>query len=215
MLMIPDKRLALLAYEKVLALIMSGEARAGSMVNERRLADMLRMSRTPVRDALLMLEGEGLVVRQGARGLQVRQLRIEEFLHALQVRILLEPEAARLAAGQLQNRGLIALSDRLIAIRTDPDAVERDEVRDVDNTLHDLIADAAGNPQMASVIRTMRRQTQVFDLKSVPERTEGTCAEHLSLIQALDKGDRDAAAEAMKYHLEGVRRSIVVRLTGG
>lgn len=215
MLMIPDKRLAPLAYEKVLALIMSGEARAGSMVNERRLADTLQMSRTPVRDALLMLEGEGLVVRQGTRGLQVRQLRIEEFLHALQVRILLEPEAARLAAGQLQNGDLITLSERLIAIRTDPDAVERDEVRDVDNTLHDLIADAAGNPQMASVIRTMRRQTQVFDLKSVPERTEGTCAEHLSLIQALDKGDRDSAAEAMKYHLEGVRRSIVVRLTGG
>jgi DNA-binding GntR family transcriptional regulator len=172
MLTIPDKRLALLAYEKVLALIMSGEARSGSMVHERRLADMLQMSRTPVRDALLMLEGEGLVLRQGARGLQVRQLRVEEFLHALQVRILLEPEAAKRAAGQLKKADLMALSDRVTAICTDSNAVERTEIRAVDNSLHDLIADTAGNPQMASIIRTMRRQTQIFDLKSLPERIE-------------------------------------------
>lgn len=214
MLMVPDKRLALHAYEKVLALILSGEAQAGSLVNERRLAEMLKMSRTPVRDALLMLENEGLVVRQGSRGLQVRQLRIEEFIHALQVRLLLEPEAARLAAERLKQIDLSALSDRLKTIRTNPESVERDEVRDVDNTLHELIADAAGNPQMASVIRTMRRQTQIFDLKSVPERTESTCAEHMSIIRALGEGDRDAAGEAMKLHLEGVRRSIVARLTG-
>ncbi|MFL3655146.1 MAG: GntR family transcriptional regulator [Halioglobus sp.] len=215
MLTTPDKRLALLAYEKVLALIMSGEAQPGSMVHERRLADMLQMSRTPVRDALLMLEGEGLVLRQGARGLQVRQLRVEEFLHALQVRILLEPEAAKRAAGRLKKADLMALSDRVTAICTDPDAVERTEIRAVDNSLHDLIADTAGNPQMASIIRTMRRQTQVFDLKSLPERIEGTSAEHLNLIDALGKDDGDAAALVMKLHLEEVRRSIVVRLTGG
>jgi DNA-binding GntR family transcriptional regulator len=215
MLTIPDKRLALLAYEKVLALIMSGEARSGSMVHERRLADMLQMSRTPVRDALLMLEGEGLVLRQGARGLQVRQLRVEEFLHALQVRILLEPEAAKRAAGQLKKADLMALSDRVTAICTDSNAVERTEIRAVDNSLHDLIADTAGNPQMASIIRTMRRQTQIFDLKSLPERIEGTSAEHLNLIDALGKDDGDTAALAMKLHLEEVRRSIVVRLTGG
>lgn len=215
MLIVPDKRLALLAYEKVLALIMSGEALPGSMVHERRLADILQISRTPVRDALLMLEGEGLVIRQGKSGLQVRQLRVEEFLHALQVRLLLEPEVAKLAAGRLKKTDLMALSDRVAAICADPDAVERTEIRAVDNTLHDLIADAAGNPQMASIIRTMRRQTQVFDLKSVPERAKGTSAEHLSLIDALGRGDEDAAALAMKLHLEEVRRSIVVRLTGG
>ena len=213
MLMVPDKRLALHAYENVLA-ILSGEAQAGSLVNERRLAEMLKMSRTPVRDALLMLENEGLVVRQGSRGLQVRQLRIEEFIHALQVRLLLEPEAAKLATERLKQIDLSALSDRLETIRTNPESVERDEVRDVDNTLHELIADAAGNPQMASVIRNMRRQTQIFDLKSVPERTESTCAEHMSIIRALGVGDRDAAEEAMTLHLEGVRQSIVARLTG-
>ena len=216
MLTVPEKRLALQAYENVLALIMSGDAKAGSIINERRLASVLQMSRTPVRDALLMLETEGLVVRQGARGLQIRQLRIEEFMHALQVRLFLEPEAARLAAGRVTRDVLEVLIDRLSAIRTTskvgPDALERQEVRDVDNCLHDLIAEAAGNPQLASVVRTLRRQTQIFDLKSLPERIEGTCDEHLNIVRALIEGDGDTAAEAMKLHLAGVRQSIVVRL---
>ena len=55
----------------------------GISVHAMPKSKMLKMSRTPVRDALLMLENEGLVVRQGSRGLQVRQLRIEEFIHAL------------------------------------------------------------------------------------------------------------------------------------
>ena len=98
MLNTPDKRLALQAYEQILDLILTGSAQPGELVNERRLADALKMSRTPVRDALLMLEGEGLLLRQGSRGLQVKQMRIEDFMDALQVRLLLEPPVARIVA---------------------------------------------------------------------------------------------------------------------
>ena len=112
MLQAPDTRLAPRAYERLLALILSGELRPGDLVNERRLADLLGMSRTPVRDALLMLENEGLLERQGNRGLQVKQMRIEDYMEALQVRMLgalwpaevvidspHDPENARIRAG--------------------------------------------------------------------------------------------------------------------
>ena len=103
MLNTPDKRLALQAYERILELILGGVAKPGELLNERRLAEALNMSRTPVRDALLMLEGEGLLLRQGSRGLQVRQMRIEDYMDALQVRLLLEPAVARMAAGRVGN----------------------------------------------------------------------------------------------------------------
>ena len=65
---------------------------------------------------------------------------------------------------------------------------------------------------MAAIIRTLRRQTQIFDLRSLPERLESTCREHLAIVDALAAGNGDRAADAMRTHLDGVRQSIVARL---
>ncbi|QBY01345.1 GntR family transcriptional regulator [Rhodophyticola sp. CCM32] len=211
-----DKRLALQAYEKVLDLILSGEAQPGDLLNERRLAEHLDMSRTPVRDALLMLEGEGLLVRQGKRGLQIKQMRIEDYMDALQIRTFLEPEVARMAAMDLEEGALDDLAATLKQLveraATGQARIERDEVRGVDEQLHGLIADAAGNQQLSSIIRMLRRQTQIFDLKRLPERLEDTCREHLAIIDALNSRRGDDAAAAMRTHLDKVRASIVARL---
>ncbi len=214
MLNVPDRRLALQAYERILDLIMTGAAKPGTLVNERRLADSLAMSRTPVRDALLMLESEGLLIRQGARGLQIRHVKVEDFIDVLQIRLLLEQETARIAAGRVPAEELAALTARLEALlaAAGRGPTDRDEVRAVDDRLHGLIADAAGNEQMATIIRNLRRQTQIFDLKSVPERLPGTCREHLEIVRAVADGNGEAAAAAMRVHIEGVRQSIVARL---
>lgn len=216
MLTTPDKRLALQAYERVLDLIMQGAVKPGTLIQERRLAEHLQMSRTPLRDGLLMLEGEGLLVRQGVRGLQVKAMRVEDFVDTLAIRRLLEPEAARIAAGRLPPDVLAELAARLEALiadrRTDRPPPDRKEVRSVDDQLHDGVAAAAGNEQMAVIIRTLRRQTQIFDLRSLPERLEDTCREHLAIVEALAEGWGDRAADAMRTHLDGVRQSIVARL---
>ncbi|MCO5731185.1 GntR family transcriptional regulator [Rhizobium sp. SSA_523] len=217
MLIETDKRLALQAYEQILNLILSGQASPGAMITERRIAETLSMSRTPIRDALLMLEGEGLLIRQGSRGLQVKQMRIEDYMDALQIRQLLEPEAARLAAGRMPPDLLDRLTQDLNSLiefaRSGDRKPERSLVRGVDDQLHDGIGDAAGNPQLAQIIRTLRRQTQIFDLRSVPERQEATCREHLAIVEALRTGRSDEAAELMRQHIDNVRESIIRRLT--
>lgn len=214
MLQPQDKRLALQAYEKILDLIQTKRAQPGELVTERRLADMLNMSRTPVRDALLMLEGEGLLIRQGSRGLQVKPIRIEDFMDALQIRALLEPEMARMAAGKIPAEVLHSLCARLEALLDQENESRNDRiaVREIDEALHGEIAKAAGNPQMGQIIRSVRRQTQMFDLRSMPERLHDTCHEHLKIVEALERGDGDAAAEAMAAHLGNVRKSIIQRL---
>ncbi len=216
MLMVPDKRLALQAYEQVLDLVMSGSLKPGTLVQERRLAQHLDMSRTPLRDALLMLEGEGLLVRQPGRGLQVKQLNLDDFMDNLAIRRLLEPEATRIAAGRIEAGVLADLTARLRQVldaARSGSAPERAVVREVDDDLHRTIAEAAGNPQMAAIIQSLRRQTLMFDLRSVPERLESTCAEHLAIVAALEQGRGPDAAEAMAIHLDGVRHSIVGRLS--
>ena len=93
-----------------------------------------------------------------------------------------------------------------------PGAPDRGEVRSLDDDLHSAIVAAAGNRQMEAIVRTLRRQTQMFDLRSMPERLEDTCREHLAVVAALADGEGEAAAAAMRTHLDGVRQSIVQRL---
>ena len=76
-----------------------------------------------------------------------------------------------------------------------------------------MITDAIENRQLSSVILTMRRQTQMFDLRSMPERFADSCKEHLTILDALESGDGDRAAEAMTSHLVQVRNSIINRLS--
>lgn len=211
----PEKSLAAQAYERVLDMIMQGEAKPGAFFTERRLAEQLQMSRTPLRDALLLLESEGLVVRLGARGVQVATMRIEEFAENLGVRRLLEPEAARIAAGRISPEALDALKTRfevLLAGTVAGERPDRVEVRAADDALHSAIADAGGNSRLAAIVHGLRRQTLMFDLRSLPERFGDTCREHIALVEALASGDGERAAQAMREHLDAVRASIVARL---
>jgi DNA-binding GntR family transcriptional regulator len=212
MLSAPDTRLALQAYEQVLELIMSGRAAPGTLISERRLAETLSMSRTPLRDALVMLEAEGLVLRQGARGVQIRHVAVKDFMDTLQIRLLLEPEAARIACGKIDPAALDEVEARLHELLARGSPAARDEVRGIDDRLHGLICEAAGNAQMAGIIRTLRRQTQIFDLKSLPERFGDSCREHLAIVAALRSGAPEAAEAAMRRHLDCVRASIIAHL---
>lgn len=216
MLMVPEKRLAIHAYEQLLDKIMGGALKPGALIHERRLADALAMSRTPLRDALTMLEGEGLIERAGAKGLQVRRLDLDDFLEALAVRRLLESDAAAAAAGRVSRPIIDDLSERLQDLLHRRRAGERQPdrafVRAVDEDLHEAIGEAAGNRTMQAIIRQLRRRTQIFDLRSMPERLEATCEEHLAILRAVAAGDAPAAAAAMRGHLDGVRHSIVARL---
>jgi DNA-binding GntR family transcriptional regulator len=217
MIMETDRRLALQAYEQILNLIVEGHAEPGGIISERRLIETLNMSRTPVRDALLMLEGEGLLIRQGSRGLQVKQMKLDDYMDALQIRKMIEPEAARLAAGRMPadilNDLIATLETLLLDAGKGQEKPDRSIVRDVDDGIHGGIADAAGNPQLAQIIRTLRRQTQIFDLRSVPERLDSTCQEHIAILTAVRDNRPDDAAKAMRDHLDGVRDSIIRRLT--
>ena len=211
------ERLADRAYRQILDLILSGEAKPGDPLNERRLSEILDMSRTPVRDALLMLETEGLIARHGRLGVQIREMRIDEYVDALQVRMILEPAVARMAAGRVAAADLDALDRVLQQALADAlagRAADRAQTRRVDERLHGLISDSAGNPQLTQIVGTLRRKTQVFDLRNLPERAVDACREHIEIVAALRDADGDRAAQAMTRHLLEVRASILARLSG-
>jgi DNA-binding GntR family transcriptional regulator len=90
-----------LAYRSVSEMIRSRRLKGGELIVESRLADLLGISRTPLREALQRLEGEGLVIKSANRSFMVRNVDLAEYLQSLKVREILEGEAAFLATGHV------------------------------------------------------------------------------------------------------------------
>jgi DNA-binding GntR family transcriptional regulator len=199
------------AYDQLVEMLLSRRLEPDDVVQERRLAAELGVSRTPLREAMHRLEGEGLLARRSDGALVVPRLDIEETLEVLSVRRLLEVEAAGAAAGKLPATVIDRLRRRVTALAAsgDPGSPER-LLLDLD--LHRAIGEACGNRCLARMIADLRRRTQLFATRRTPERLEPICAEHLSILAALEAGDADAARQAMAEHIDATRAGIMVRL---
>lgn len=209
-------RLTEVAYRQLLEMILNGTLEAGAIVQERRLAKALSVSRTPLRDALFRLEGEGFLIRRGEGALQVKTVTLEDYSHALRVRVTLEREAARLAAGNLPAGRLAEIRARIDAIVVAATAADHQPTRadldEVDDMLHDAIAQASGNPLLADLIRSVRLRSRLFGLEQRPARIRQIAAEHLALLDALGAGDSAGASQAMERHLGNVLEDLRLRI---
>src|SRR5690606_1266054 len=79
----------------------------------------------------------------------------------------------------------------------------------IDDRLHNLIAEACGNPWLGKMIGDVRRRVRMCNVEKIPNRLADTCDEHLEILEALERGDSDAARDAMQRHIDGVRRGFV------
>lgn len=204
--------LSSLAYEKLLGLMLSGELPGGTPLQERRLAQRLGVSRTPMREALTRLESKGLVERKLSRYLIVRQLSMREFIEVLNVRKLLESEAAGLAAPRVPLTEIAAARKLIIDLQS---ATEVTVAMDweADEAIHSLIARHSGNAILAETARELRQRTHMFETRRVPNRLHDSCAEHLALLQALEERNPQRARQLIEGHLENVKRHTIDKLT--
>ena len=206
-----EATVATTAYNALLDRILMRELAPGTVLQEVRLAATLGVSRTPLREALRRLEGEGLVGRNGGRSLIVRSISVRDYIEALHVRRLLEAEAASLAAGRVDNELIAGLRARIEAMMETGAPTPADHWA-LDDDIHGAISQACGNDLLAANVRTLRRKTHLFNLKRMPNRFLPGCREHLSILDAIARGDGQAAREAMANHLDNVKASILKML---
>jgi DNA-binding GntR family transcriptional regulator len=200
-------------YEQLIGLLVRGELRPGDVITERRMAQRLNASRTPVREALGRLEAEGLVDKQPSRGVMVRPFSTEALVEILNVRQLLEAEAARLAAGRIPPDRIEVIREALqsLAGNSKPSL---SEIWAVDDLLHGELANAAGNVLMAEIIRDLRRRTHVFNAYRNTLTPKFGVEENTLLLDAVASGDSEKARDAMFRHLDTVKHAIIERLSG-
>ena len=204
----PDEpeKLADTAYRALLAKILSHDLPGGTVIQERKLAQAMGISRTPMRDALARLEGLGLLVRLTDRLLAVRVITLQDYLHSLDVRAMIEPQAAAHAARKIGEAEIAVLRDELDALsRHEGEGIEELHWR-FDDLLHDTIAQKSGNPILREMIDSMRRYTKIFERQTVPPRGRPGIEDHRRILDALSNGRPEKVREVMAEHIRNVRK---------
>lgn len=198
-------------YERLRDMILSGALPAGTSLQEKKLAERLGVSRTPVREATMRLMMEGLVLRAAGLTPVVRKLSVDDFIEILHVRRLLEVEAAGRAAEKGGSDDLREIAARIAEFRDGLEPTPEEHVT-VDDRLHQVIADLAGSRLLAELISDLRQKTKIFDMGRVPERFQPGVLEHLEIIDAILNRDVERAQSAMRTHIDNVRASVMAHL---
>jgi DNA-binding GntR family transcriptional regulator len=200
------------AFDALRAMILGGSLPGGVRLQERRLAERLGLSRTPVREAIGRLVGEGYVKREGGM-LTVSPVSVEDILEILTVRRAVEGEAAEIAAGRCEP-ALIANVRAAVTGMLSPADVTPERHWSVDDLVHLTIARATGNKLLIRLVSDLRARTRMFGLARIPRRFDPGKAEHLAILDAIGEGDGAAAAAAMRFHIDNARLAILDALAG-
>jgi DNA-binding GntR family transcriptional regulator len=160
-----------------------------------------------VREALRRLTGEGLVEFIPNRGFRAAELGLDEVVRRLEVRLLLEPGIARLAAARRTDAHLAGLHE---AIEREEAAGSREAAHDASRDFHLVLAEASGNRELVSVFASMwivEVGRRLLARRAVRSEFQGADAsEHRAIAAAVEAGDGDRAAALMEEHIRAALR---------
>jgi DNA-binding GntR family transcriptional regulator len=200
-------------FDAVMALIMNGEIPPGERVSIDALARQLDVSPTPVREALARLESDGLVVKRALQGYRTTPLLTLSEVHELfEMRHVLEPSAARLAAERADNDEVATIQAEADAPLSLVDGSHYDGYKALcqqDDRFHRCIAHASHNPMLAEAFGRMHAHLHLFRLYVPGAGTGPTLVEHHRIAEAIAASDGDRAAAAMASHLDSSQRRLV------
>ncbi|HKW08274.1 MAG TPA: GntR family transcriptional regulator [Candidatus Dormibacteraeota bacterium] len=197
------------AYSRLLERIVSLDMPPGSVVNEARLREELKIGRTPIREALQRLARENLVRSVPHRGTFVTDVNITDLARITEVRVVLESHAARLAAEKRTGTDSQAIAELLELLLGGSVTAQRDLMQ-LDQKIHRLIYRAAHNPFLeATLERYFNLSLRLWYL--VLDRQLGlrqAVDEHIDMLRAVLAGDGELAETIMRKHVIGFEREI-------
>jgi DNA-binding GntR family transcriptional regulator len=192
-------------------LIFEGELVPGGFIDEVMLCESLKISRTPLREALKVLTVEGLVRHEPRRGCFVNQVTEQDLDEIFPVIALLEGRCAFEAARNATDADLLALDTLHERLNAHARAGRITEYYEVNLAIHEAIITLANNRWLALVISDLRKILKLARLQQLhaPGRLAQSLAEHMALFDALRAGDADGAELAMRTHL--TRQRVALR----
>lgn len=191
------------AYQDLKRRILDNEMPAGFQALEQELAELLGMSRTPVREALIRLADEGIVEIRPRHGMRILPISVADMREIYEILTGLESTAAEVVAA----RGLS--DEKLAALRTavsDMDiALSKDDLKgwaSADERFHNLLVEYSGNERLRTWVNTCRDQAhraRMATLRLRPKPVDSN-EDHAAVVEAIERGDAEAARRIHHRH---------------
>jgi DNA-binding GntR family transcriptional regulator len=192
------------AYTELKRRIVECEYKPGSCINEASLVIDLGFSRTPIREALALIEQEGFIRIMPKKGIFITDISLNDVKQIFQVRKEIEPVALRMAASRLPQQILMEFLDRFLE--------EVPNVRSglhLDTAMHLFIIEHCGNRYIIDMMRKVFEENTRIIISSRQHEVEihDSRAEHVAILRLLLAGDNETAAESMVEHLDHCERA--------
>jgi len=183
--------------------ILTGARPPGSAIDEKLLAQQFDSSRTPVREALLLLAAQGLVHIAPRAGIFVRQAPIAELVATLEALVELEAVLARLAARRATPEQCQEMQQALAAASARAAVTDRAGYAAANAVLHEVIYRSSGNAVLVEHVRSVRKRLAAYRQRGFdkPGRLLASDREHQQIVAAICAGDDEGAAQAMRTHI--------------
>ncbi len=180
--------------------IYTGEIKSGQELSLTDIAEKTGVSRTPVREAFQALAAEGLITLRMNKGAIVNQIDAEFIRDHYELRALLEAEAAAKAAEQKPD--VSALLERLQTMRERTDTVSAEEYEKLNQDIHMTLWNLSGNKRIKTLLMDLWNGPSTGETAEEKRQhyAEST-AEHIEILEAVQRGDKTTAQEVMKKHI--------------
>ena len=203
--------------DSILAAIVEGRLQPGTLHSVQSLATAFGVSRTPVREALIDLSGQGVVKFERNRGVRVMQTSVHDLEEIIALRLLLEVPATRRAVENGGGSLIAGLRRELPEMEAAAAAGDELTMMRHDRTFHMLINEASGNSRLTAFVDSLRDLLLTRGVSTVGRSRQlpEIVAEHREILAAVEAGDAAAAASAMKKHLVNTGRLLLAQESGG
>ena len=197
--------------------ILKGELLPGERLMELQLASKLGVSRTPIREAIRMLEQEGLAVTIPRKGAEVASMTLKDMEDVLEVREALDELAAKIACEKMtheQMKKLKEIKEEFAQCAISSSNVK--EIAEADVKFHDVIYEATDNAKLISLINNIREQLYRYRVEYLknPDNYPSLIIEHESIVIALEERDKEKVSKAMFKHVanqEAAMKAVIER----
>lgn len=190
--------------------ILKGDLRPGERLMELQLAAKLGVSRTPIREAIRMLEQEGLTVTIPRKGAEVARMTEKNMEDVLQIREALDELAVQVACDKMTDQQLENLT---LAMKNFENAIQAGDLKKTaayDVEFHDIIYESTDNPKLVTLLNNLREQIYRYRVEYLKEKENYPMLikEHETIVAALKEKNKERVSDAMRCHIRNQAETV-------
>lgn len=196
--------------------ILRGDLQPGERLMELQLASQLGVSRTPIREAIRMLEQEGLAVTMPRKGAEVAKMTLKGMEDVLEIRGALDELASQLACERITEEQLERLETRKQEFEKSLPSGDVKLIAEADVNFHDIIYEATGNPKLVNLLNNLREQIYRYRVEYIKDAKNHPVLiqEHEAIYQSLKNRNKEDAVVSIREHVENQAtavKAVIVR----